>query len=276
MDKEQLKEKIKLTGYLNNVKVGRNFTKQYPELSNELILITSTLNNGYAVNRNLRARVIFLFNYNLDVEKIKKNGKWLTFDRKKDMFIDKTGDYHRLAWCKIKSNITNDYYTKEETINILLDNNYYLKLFGKSKNRTLIKENPKLYNSIYHHTIFMNDFNINNNKFSCRVITLVKYNGNKIKCQKCKKCLTSFNYQTMDFNKLCYLCFNHRNENKYPNKGWFINKYGDGWNVEYESFIDRNNQILISDKGYSKISQKIFWLIYDKLDELQKKECFFK
>jgi hypothetical protein len=33
MYKEQLKEKIKLTGYLNNVKVGRNFTKQYPELN---------------------------------------------------------------------------------------------------------------------------------------------------------------------------------------------------------------------------------------------------
>jgi len=278
MDREVLKEKIRLTGYLDNIKIGMGFTNQYPELLNNLLLLTSELDNGYVVNKSLRARVMFLFNHDLNIDSIRKNGKWLTFSRKDDRFIDKTGDYYRLAWTKIKNNISNDFFNKEDTINLLLNDNYYLTLFGKAKNRTLIKENPKLYNSIYHHTIFMNDFNINNNKFSCRIITLVKYKGdvNAIRCYGCKKCLTSFNYKIMDFNKLCYTCFNNENENKYPNKVWFKEKYGNEWVLEYDRFIERNNLVLVSDKGYSKISQKIFWLIYNKLDECKQKECYFK
>lgn len=43
-------------------------------------------------------------------------------------------------------------YTLEETKTILLNEGYYRGLGGKAKNRTLLKEDPKLYKSIYDHT----------------------------------------------------------------------------------------------------------------------------
>jgi hypothetical protein len=43
-------------------------------------------------------------------------------------------------------------FSYSETRQILLENSLYLNYFGKAKNRTLIKENPKLYKSILIHT----------------------------------------------------------------------------------------------------------------------------
>jgi len=279
MDKEQLKQEIKKTGYMENTKVGYFFNMKYPNLVKEILEITKPIENSYFINRYLRARVKFLFDYDLDINKIKSNGQWLTFDRKKDKFIDKNGDYRKRGWEKSKINIPNDYYTKKKTINILLKNDYYLKFLGKAKNRTLLKENPKLYSSIFEHTKFMDLFNKNNNKFSMRILVLTKYGGKeeKIKCKKCKEIFTTFNYEMFDFNNLCYDCFHHNNKNKYPQKGWFKNKYPLNWEDEYEKFYYHNVLKLNNyNQGYSKISQKIFWMIYEKLSSLEKENTYFK
>jgi hypothetical protein len=79
----------------------------------------------------------------------------------------------------------------------------------------------------------------------------------------------------MDYNKLCYNCFHFENNNKYPQKGWFIKKFGDEWLNIYNKFLIKNMETF-SVKSYSKISQKIFWLIYEKLNLDEKNKCFFK
>ena len=279
MNKELLKQEIKKTGYIENVKIGRFFNSKYPHLVKEILEITKPIDDSYCINRYLRSRVKFLFDYDLDVNKIKSNSQWLTFDRKKDTFIDKTGDYRKRGWEKSKNKLPKEYYTKNETIDILSKNDYYLKFLGKSKNRTLLKENLKLYNSIFEHTKFMDLFNKNNNKFSTRILTLIKYNGDeeKIKCKKCKENFRTFNYSIFDFNHLCYDCFHYNNNNKYPQKGWFKNKYPLNWKDEYEKFFYENVLRLKNyNQGYSKISQKIFWMIYEKLTSLEKEKTYFK
>jgi hypothetical protein len=63
-------------------------------------------------------------------------------------------NYVKEGWVKIKKEIDNidDIYLFDETKKLLLNEFYYQNYFGKAKNRTLIKENIKLYKSIYHHT----------------------------------------------------------------------------------------------------------------------------
>lgn len=230
----ELKEKIIKTGYLENKKVGMNFSKQYPILFKEINQITKELETTFFVNTYLRARIIFLFKYDNNIHKIKKDNSWLTFDRKIDDFIDKTGNYVKRGWNKIKNNLDAEIYTKDETIKLLSENDLYKKYLGKSKNRTLIKEQPKLYQSIFEHTKLFNSFNKNENKFSVRMLFLVKDNGEEenIKCKNCKDKYTSFNYSIGYFNPLCLECFTF-SDTKYPNKGWFKDKYGENWESEY-------------------------------------------
>jgi very-short-patch-repair endonuclease len=278
MGNETLKFKIIETGYLEDPKIGMNFIRKFPELYNEIMVITKSLDNSYVVNQYLRARVIFLFKHNLDINKIKRNNKWLTFDRKCDDFIDKTGDYVKRGWDKIKLNLPFEFFDKEQTIKLLKEDDLYLKYFGKSKNRTLLKENPKLYNSIFKHTRFMDDWNHNNNKLSSRILSLINYDGNcdNLKCKKCDVNFTSFNYKIFDFNKICNICFNHENnQNKYPKKGWFKIKYNDKWEEMCELFIIKNAK-KFENKSYSSISQKIFWGVYEQLSIAQKEKCYFK
>ena len=305
MNIDELKNEIEKIGYLKNTKIGSFFKKKYPKLFNDIKENTKLLNNSLMINRCLRSRVIFLYKYNLDITKIKVNNKWLTFDRKYDDFLDKSGDYIKRGWDNIKNNIPNEYYSKDETIKILKEDNYYKNFFGKSKNRTLLKENPKLYKSIYKHTEFMDCFNKNNNKFSIRILVLVKNNGipENIKCEKCKENFTSFNYKTFLYNKLCYKCFHFNNKYKFPQIGWFKSKYPNTWKIEYDNHFlncyptlnwfkinypdtwkeehdEFSNKLILNLQnnglGFSKISQEIFWLIYDKLTDEQKKETFFK
>lgn len=305
MEISELKIKIKETNYLDNKKVGSIFFSKYKNLYNELINKTSVLNESYFNNKSLRARLIFLFKYDLNLNKITKNGKLFIFDKKKDDFVDNNYDYVKYGWEKSKLKIPKDSFSKEETINILKNNEKYKYYFGRSKNRILLNEDPKLYNSIYTHTKWMDGFKKTNKNLSVRLITLVNYCGDeeKIKCEKCKKNLRKFNYNSMDYNKLCYKCFHHKNINKFPQIGWFKQNYGDEWEVKHkehlstryptegwfkEKYADNWKEELIKfneintlrlmnfGTGYSKISQKIFWAIYDNLTDEQKKDCYFK
>lgn len=56
-------------------------------------------------------------------------------------------------WRRIKEQVQfEEEYTFEETKQILEANNYWQTLLGKAKNRTLLKEDPRLYRSIYKHS----------------------------------------------------------------------------------------------------------------------------
>ena len=203
MDIKELKEKILSTGYSEDKKMGMYFHMKYPELYRELIDKTKILNDTFWVNKYFRARFIFLIKYDLDLNKIKSKDGFFTFDRRLDDFIDKTGDYVSRGWKKTKNNIPSEIYDMSKTIFKLKNNNFYKNYFGKAKNRSLIKEDPILYGSIYHHTKFMDSFNKNSNKLTSRILFLINYNGdvNKIKCQTCQLNFTSFNYDTISIYK---------------------------------------------------------------------------
>ena len=68
-----------------------------------------------------------------------------------DEFIS---DYVKRGWDTSKDVLNNiiEIYNLNDTILLLSTDDYYKNYFGKAKNRTLLKENPKLYKSIYYHT----------------------------------------------------------------------------------------------------------------------------
>jgi len=84
---------------------------------------------------------------------------------------------------------------------ILRKNNYFEKFLGKAKNRTMIKEDPKLYKSIMHHTqILQQAFQSQNSyktfwNFSHRIRFIVEHNLNleALRCS-CGKKYTWTNY----------------------------------------------------------------------------------
>jgi very-short-patch-repair endonuclease len=310
MGLEELKLKIKQTGYINNIKIGNYFHMKYPTIYSEVIKITSCLENSFYDNTLFRARIIFILKYNLDINKIKNDKGWFRFNRKKDDFFEKNIDYVKKGWEKSKSNSTNEFLSLDETIKILRTNDYYKNYIGRSKNRTLIKENIKLYHSIYHHTKFMDLFNKNSNKFSMRILFLVNKNGdiNEIKCKNCNVNFTSFNYGINDYNKNCRVCFLN-SVHHYPSKGYFKRKYGLEWEkyynedrekisklkvnsqkwfikkfgnefglIKYSEYLTKRIEILekVKTKKYSKISQKLFWMIYENLNSEEKEYCWFK
>lgn len=116
-------------------------------------------------------------------------------------------NYTKKSWDttnKMLNEIT-ELYSFDDTISMLLKNNYYKSLFGKSKNRTLIKENPTLYKSIYAHTVILEEtlkkYNRNSQmwNFTFRIKFLVEYNG-EIKNLKCECGIT------YTWNRYCRKC----------------------------------------------------------------------
>jgi len=121
--------------------------------------------------------------------------------------MNKSKNYVHVGWDKIKNQL-NDIdviYSYEESKNQLLKNDYYKYLFGRAKNRILIKQNPKLYKSIYHYTdtLYQSLKKQNSYKgwynFTHRIKFIVEHNCDisKLKCQ-CGKRLT--------WNKYCRYC----------------------------------------------------------------------
>lgn len=118
-------------------------------------------------------------------------------------------------------------YSYEETFNKLIKNDYWKSLKGKSKNRTLIKEDIKLYKSIQYYSqdlesqVLSSYYNYN---FYAKVIYIAKYNRDLSKITK----------------------------NKY--KAHFYNKK--------DQFL-----VSIKHASYSNISQELFWEIYYRLED---------
>ena len=120
--------------------------------------------------------------------------KWESYkNSNKNLKIEDQSLETTLQHARTKKMLNNikEIYTKKETADLLLKKSYYKKLFGKAKNRTLIKNNPKLYKSIMKYTECLKiafakqgntPFAFN---FSHRILFIVekKYNIHTLKCE---------------------------------------------------------------------------------------------
>jgi len=122
--------------------------------------------------------------------------------------------YVKDGWDKIKDELSNidEFYTIKQTIHLLNTDYYYKNYFGRARNRTMIKRNPKLYKSIYEHTDILETTFKKYNKykgwynFKYRMVFLVD-NGGDINTLKCE-CGRTYNW-----TKYCRFCPN-------PKKTW--------------------------------------------------------
>lgn len=307
----KLIKRIRETEYLDNKRSGSGFANKNSELYVDILKYSSEIEQTKLVNTTLRSRVIFIVKYKSDLNKIKVQNGWLTFNPNIDDFIDKTGNGTLRGWENSKNKILNsENYSKEKTIEILSHNNYYKLFFGKSRNRTLIKQDLCLYNSIIKHTKCLDVFNKNTNKFTGKLVFLVEKNGEmeNLICPSCEKNYTLYNPKLYSFNTYCKKCFGS-SDLKYPKLGYFKLKYGDEWKKYYEddrtkiknykvnskvwfirkygeenglekySKYSRERVAVIENLKYmrfSKISQLLFWSIYNELTDNEKLKCYFK
>jgi hypothetical protein len=304
---ENIIEDIKNTGYLENKKIGSIFHIKYPNLYSKILSITSEIEKTYVVNKKLRSRVIFIIKYNCDLSKLKNDDKWMAFDGDKDDFIKKSNNSAKKGW-EDKINLLNEIeiLTKEKTI-LELKKLTKNEIFGKSKNRILMSKNPVLYKSLEYHSSCLNDLNRSTKKFPSRIIFLRDLNGcvENLKCPLCENNNRLYNEEKKQFNATCKKCYMSEVP-KYPQKEWFIKKYGIDWEkfyindrnniksikvnsskwfinkygkeigiAKHSEYIDKkiNNILNLKDKKVSKISQELFWEIYKNLDD--KKMCYF-
>jgi hypothetical protein len=124
-------------------------------------------------------------------------------------------EYVKDGWVKIKKQIDDidKIYDLDETKKLLLSEYYYKDYFGKSKNRTLIKENPKLYKSIYYHTGELESLMKEHNRYKgwysftyrLKFITEINCDVEKLKCD----CGTAYTW-----NKYCRRCPEYHRTNK--------------------------------------------------------------
>lgn len=266
------------------------FKKEFGlEIYNKIYEITKILNDGPHSNRKFTARLLFIKKYKLNNDLIFVNNKIKTFNGSD--FIETSSNSAIKQWEDAKKLLSvTDYYDKEFTIKLL--KNAYIKYFGKSGNRKIIKENPKLYNSIYFHTKFLDSQNKNYNKMTHRILFLI----NEIFEVKCEYCLNNKTWKILN-NELeiyCYKC-----KPKFPEKSWFIKKYGEYGNDEYEKYFNyiknkKSNSLewyinkhgsegydlyhdryqdnnlkmnTLKSRSYSSISQELFNSIKDKLSD---------
>ncbi len=207
----------------------------------------------------------------------------------------------KIGWDKINNCLDEiiDFYSLEETIKILKENDLYKNYLGKSKNRTLIVNNPKLYKSIYSHTTFLDDLNGNLKKFSSRILLLVF--NEKIICDKCN----SMRHWKLINKVLKFTC---KCKKKYPSKEWYIEKYGSSYEEEINKRKEKLGTIGANSKNWyikkygdidgiimynnryikqlhnlnklkqirvSKISQELFWSIFETLPDEKKSKVYF-
>lgn len=117
--------------------------------------------------------------------------------------MNRSKNYVKIGWDNIKNrlNDVNEMYSYEDTKKELLRDNFYKVLFGRAKNRTLIKQNPKLYKSILFYTdILEQSFKKQNSykgwySFTYRIKFIVDHDCDisKLQCQ-CGKKLTWTKY----------------------------------------------------------------------------------
>ena len=307
---ETIKKDIINTGYIDDIAIGTYFHMKYKELYKKILELTKPLEVTYKVNLLFRGRVLFIIKYNCDLSKITIHNKYLTFDRKLDDFVNKSHNHTKLGWDKIKKSLNSVDIFKFNETQKLVKNMLDCEIFGRSKNRTLIKKNPKLYNSILYHSKELENFDRNNNKFPSKIIFIRDYNSefDKLLCDDCQINYVTYNTKSCNFNKKCKKCY-YKTDDFYPQIGFFKKKYGDNWEEFYKKdresiknkkvnslgwYIKKygefegglrydeyskervSNILNLSISSYSKISQELFWLIYNELSDNEISSCYFK
>ena len=111
-------------------------------------------------------------------------------------------NYVKEGWSKIKNNIESidELYTFDETKNLLLTDYFYKDYFGRARNRTMMKNNPKLYKSIYHYSEILENVLKKEGRdkgwynFKYRMIFIVEKDGDveSLRCQ----CGYTYNWTT--------------------------------------------------------------------------------
>jgi hypothetical protein len=298
---------IRNTGYIENPKIGSYFHNKHPQLFNQIIKVTKDIENTYVINTTLRARVIFLINYNNDINNLKNGDKWMSFDRKKDDFIKKSTNSAKKGWNNKKNILkVTKVLSIEETISELRKLNN-CDIYGKSKNRILMKKNQSLFKSIYLYSDSLKNLNKLSKKFPARILFIRDYEGNieNLKCPICSKEYCLYSEEKKMFNNTCKKCYLEVVP-KYPQKNWFKLIYGNEWEIKYKQdrkkisdikvnsekwFIEKYGSDVWKEKrieyiksqterisklkenGVSKISQDLFWDLYQHIPN--KDECYF-
>lgn len=292
MDKNILIKLLKTVENLSDyyIKGGTSkFNKDFPNILNLINIYTSEM-QVYSSNKILEAKIKYLINYNGNINNITINNKIMIFDKNIKNFKIANINSAKKQWdaCNIELSNINELYD-EDTTRELLKNNY-TEYFGKSGNRKLLKKDKKLYLSLFHHTKEFDLLNKNLNKFSYRLYFFV--NRINIYCEKHNH-LKHWRLSDKNIDIVCSKC-----NPKYPSKEWYIEKYGDDWEIyvnkrkealsnlkvnglewhkkkygdvdgisKYKKNVEDkvNNICKLKRNRYSKISQELFWSIYDKL-----------
>jgi hypothetical protein len=222
--------KINIYSYFGKGGVQK-FKKEFGiEIYKNILKYTSVLDNTYYSNRKFTARLVFIKKYNNDINNITKNNKLLYFRNNDFEYTVKNSAKKGWDDTLLTLNKINELYDYKKTY-YLLENNFN-KYIGKSGNRKLIKEDPILFKSIYYHTNFLNNLNKNFNKLIHRIYFIINKINDTV-CEKCDKNKT-WKYEKNVFTIRCYHC-----EPKFPEKRWFILKYGDNGILKYDQYFDK-------------------------------------
>lgn len=265
------------------------FNREYPELLNSINEHTKEM-QVFAVNKKLVPKITFLKKYSGDINNITYDNKIMIYDYKTNDFKIANINAAQKQWniCNNKLSTILGIYTKEETLNLLKNN--YTSYFGKAGNRKLLRDNKKLYLSLYHYTQELNSLDRNLNKFSMRLYIFVnnidtychEHKCNKfwkfnkgcfhIVCPQCEPIYPSIEWfkkkYGVDWNKYHDLRVSKVKLNKCNGLQWFILKYGDDLGEKnYKEYVTvkMNKLCELKANKYSKISQDLFWKIYEKL-----------
>jgi hypothetical protein len=150
----------------------------------------------------------------------------------------------RLQDLKLKLKVENSQiYSEDKTIE-LLSNDIYKKYIGKSKNLTMIKDDPSLYKSVLFYTKKYEPYCSGQMPLSCRVQLLGKFKLNVDRNYYCR-CGLKLNYdkskQIFTYRGFCRKCIINPNARE-----WFKYKYSENWEIKYNEY--QNNEIYIQKK----------------------------
>jgi len=294
MDKNILIKLLKTIEDVNQyyIKGGTSkFNKDYPNILNLINIYTSEM-QIYSSNKILEAKIKYLIGYGGDINKITINDNVLIFDKYLKQFKVANINSAKKQWesCNNDLNNINELYDENTTRELLKDS--YLNYFGKSGNRKLLRDDKKLFLSLYSHTKEFDLLEKNLNKFSFRLHFFV----NKINTY-CEKHNYLKHWKLVDGNVVvvCSKC-----NPKYPSKEWYIEKYSNDWKIysderkkhlselkvngkewhiekygnivgaeKYsESVVQRINNISkLKGNKFSKISQELFWKLHESLND---------
>jgi hypothetical protein len=293
MNKEELILALnKITDFNKySIKGGTSmFNREYPNLLDEINKNTIEI-QVFSSNKKLVSKLLYLLKYSGDIKNIMYNNEIMIYDHKINDFKISCLNAAQKHWDAIADELLNIsiIYSKEETVSILKP--IYENYMGKSGNRKLMRDNKKLYVSLFHHTSHLDLLNKNLNKFSMRLYILV--NNIDIYCD-IHNTLKFWSFHEGVFKIVCGKCQPH-----YPTKEWFKKTYGNDWKImlnkrkEFLSdkmvcslgwYEEKHGKVLGREKydktvynkmsslanlkanRYSKISQDLFWKIYNQLN----------